>query len=509
MTLKMPSPYKDPLSGIFYLNVRVPTDLVGKIGRRKILKSLRTRDPSEAKQRFSKEYATLQKQWTALRAGPKPLPHKQLVALSGRIYSNLMDILEDEPGEAEIWHQVLRLSQQAEAAVNGFEQWYGDAADQLLAEEGIVPDRRSRERLLREVHNAWTQAAEQQLKRAGGDYSEDPAATRFPKWKSEEQARNTNERPTLTALFERWRNDHLSEGKSAKTITDFSQKLQSLKTYLGHEDVARMTNKEISEWCQYLRDEKGLASKTVSRKYLAAVRAILRHGQANFLITTNPTEGVVVKVAKRIITRPKGFTDEETKKILLASLAALEQNSKVSKYNRLARRWLPWICAYTGARGGEIAQLRKQDLSWEDEIPWLTITPEAGTVKSRQFRTVPVHPHLQELGLTKFISDAPMGYLFHSGAQNLEQAIAFSSNVRDKIASWVRHEVGVTDNRIQPNHAWRHRFKTLGRNHAIGLEYLDALQGHTGKGASEDYGEYSIRALYREICKLPRVELYD
>ncbi|WP_371933290.1 DUF6538 domain-containing protein [Ruegeria discodermiae] len=42
----MPTPAKDKNSENYYLQVRVPADLTGIVGRAEVSKSLRTRDPS-------------------------------------------------------------------------------------------------------------------------------------------------------------------------------------------------------------------------------------------------------------------------------------------------------------------------------------------------------------------------------------------------------------------------------------------------------------------------------
>ncbi|WP_171206178.1 DUF6538 domain-containing protein [Ruegeria sp. HKCCA0235A] len=102
MTLAMPTPVKDKKSGIYYVRVRVPADLKGIVGRAEVSKSLRTRDPSEAKERFAAEYRKIQKRWASFRAKPEPLPLKKIVALSGRVYFHLMEMLENEPGEPAI-----------------------------------------------------------------------------------------------------------------------------------------------------------------------------------------------------------------------------------------------------------------------------------------------------------------------------------------------------------------------------------------------------------------------
>jgi len=503
MALKMPQPVKDKNSGVFYIRLRVPVDLVSSVGRKEVSKSLRTRDPATAKERFIEQHAAFQKRWATLRALPEPLPLKRILALAGRVYARLMEALEDEPGETEIWQQVLRLSEETERAEDGLERWYGPAVDELLVGEELAIDAATRSRLLQEVHKAWVQAAEQQLKRSEGDFSPDPKAHRFPTWED----RREPEGLTLTDLFELWKKEHLSNGKSPDTIRVFQHKKDSLADYLGHEDLSRIEPRNVSEWCDHLRHEKGLAPKTVRDKYLTAVRAMFRLARSKFLISSDATAEVVVKVPKKRKTRPQGFTDAEAKQILQHADRALASASNMSFHNKLACRWVPWICAYTGARVGEITQLRTEDFTVEDGIPVLKISPEAGTVKTGDYRLVPVHPHLEEMGLLDFVRSSMPGYLFHSGGASPEDAIRLSRNARDKIRTWVRQTAKFTDDRVQPNHGWRHRFKTQSRDAGIAVEYYDALQGHAKRTAGEDYGEFSTKALYREICKLPRIEV--
>ena len=502
----MPTPFKDKQSGIYYLRVRVPADLVSTIERSEVSKSLRTREPQVAKGRFAAEYASLQKRWAALRAKPEPLPLKRIVSLAGRVYGDLMTMLETEPGETAIWEQVQRLNSKADTDEAKLEQWYGGTVDELLLSEGIATDAHSRNRLLKEVQRAWEQATEQQHKRSQGDFSPDPDANRFPEWKTATPALETLQGTTIADLFGRWEKDHLANGRSTKTVSDFSQKLQSLVTYLGHEDVKRITPRQISEWCDDLRDTKGLAAKTINAKYLAAVKAVFRLAKSKFLIESDPSEGVTVKVPKPVRSRPQGFTEDEARQILACANKVFDKPSRVTHHTKLARRWVPWICAYTGARVGEITQLRTQDLSIVDGIPQITITPEAGSVKAGRYRIVPLHPHLQEIGLIDFIQSAKPGYLFHAGGTR-EVALRRSGVVSGKIGGWVRDTAGIKDDRIAPNHGWRHRFKTIGKNADIDLAYLDAIQGHAGRTSGEGYGEFTTSTLYREICKVPCVDM--
>ena len=59
MALRMPSPTKHQKTHVYYLNVRVPADLV-RAGRRPVVKeSLRTKDPVTAKRLFALRYEEL------------------------------------------------------------------------------------------------------------------------------------------------------------------------------------------------------------------------------------------------------------------------------------------------------------------------------------------------------------------------------------------------------------------------------------------------------------------
>lgn len=72
---------------------------------------------------------------------------------------------------------------------------------------------------------------------------------------------------------------------------------------------------------------------------------------------------------------------------------------------------------------------------------------------------------------------------------------------------WVKSLPGIADLGVQPNHAWRHRLKTVGRDAAIDLHYLNMMQGHCDGRASTGYGETTIKALARKIRKIPVIRL--
>jgi integrase len=514
MALQMARPFKHPKTQIYYFRQRVPTDLRRLLGDKIISWSLRTKDPDQAKVLNAAAVMKQAMVWERHRKQPEPLPHAQIVALSGILYRDVMAALELEPGEPSIWRAVLALLDRVAAAPDGLSRWYGSEADRLLLEQGLVTDDHSRKRLLEELDSALRQAAEQQLKRASGDYRPDPDAARFPSPDGVKRVATKvgEDGPSIRALFKLWERDHLAEGKAIKTVADFRQKIEALIAYLGHDDAQRVTPENIADWVDYLRHEHlpKLTARTVGQKYLTAAKLTFGTGVAKRKLKVDPTISVSVAFKKPKKTRSSGFTDDEARIILTAALCDPAALGGRSEENKRAIRWGPWVCAFTGARIAEIMQLRKEDLQFEvvegERVPFLRITPEAGSVKTGNYRLVPIHPQLQSMGLVEMIEARPAGPLFFTMDFKRKAADphARAKNAGTKILVWIREGLKITDTRIQPNHAWRHRFKTVARDVDIPTEYSDAITGHEDGRAASDYGETTIKVLWREIQKLPK-----
>lgn len=446
MALQMARPFKHPKTQIYYFRQRVPTDLRPLLGDKIISWSLRTKDPDQAKVLNAGAVMKQARVWERHRKQPEPLPHAQIVALSGILYRDVMASMELEPGEPSIWQAVQALLDRVAAAPDGLAKWYGSEADRLLLEQGLVTDDHSRQRLLKELDSALRQAAEQQLKRAKGDYRPDPDAARFPALKVSTGVppKTGNEGPTIRALFKLWERDHLANGKSARTVGDFRHKVEALIEYLGHDDAQRVTSENIADWCDHLRHELQLAARTVSQKYLTVIKVIFTVAVEKRKLKENPIKEIKVRFVKPKKTRPTGFTSDEARSILTAALADPATLGGRSVENKRAIRWGPWVCAFTGARITELMQLRTDDLLFEtvagNRVPYLRITPEAGSVKSDNYRIVPVHPQLESMGLVNMIQSLPAGPVFFNlkpfrgkAADPVERA----QNAGAKVATWV------------------------------------------------------------------------
>lgn len=227
---------------------------------------------------------------------------------------------------------------------------------------------------------------------------------------------------------------------------------------------------------------------------------------ANGRLDTNPAVGVVVTVPDKPQLRDRDFTDCEARMILRASFGP--HDARLSREHAAARRWIPWLCAYGGAGVNEMTQLRGRDVR-RDGAAWvIRITPEAGSVKTGRWRDVPLHPHLVEQGFVDFVLGCGSGALFYDPARgrNGQAAHPIYKKVGERLAAWVR-AIGVVDPDVDPNHGWRHRFKTMGRRAGIDPALLDAIQGHAPRTEGEHYGRYPVDVMFEAICRMPRYEV--
>nr|WP_162623641.1 tyrosine-type recombinase/integrase [Paracoccus saliphilus] len=536
----MASPWKHPESGFFYLRERVPVAIAEQAkGRRVVVPvdgqpiavavnglvklSLRTKDVTTAKERYREAAAALQEHWRLIKqettTGPVQLTQRQTEAFAGEYLRDQTRQHQDDPGDPDEWDAGLSALEDMGQTGEGLERLHGEDADRMLQRRGLAVDAPSRKRLLEAMHRAYVIFAEGQERRGLGDFRPDPRAERFPEFPSAPGEKGSRRSEltekmsadsagvTLSDLFDLWAKEHQKGEGPDKTVRDFRQKVDSLRAYLGHENAAQVFQRQIIDWCDHLQDEEKLAAKTVGDKYLTAVRAMFRVGVEKARLTFDPTTGVKVRKPKRVKERRSGFTDDEAKAILKAALRDPSTLGGMSERNKLAIRWTPWIGAYTGARITELTQLRKVDFVTKDGVACIRITPEAGRVKTGQYREVPLHPHLVEMGILEFVAGRPEEHLFVSAGETLEETHRRCQSVSGKVSEWVRKVAGVTDERVQPTHGWRHRFKALAAKHDIPPEYADQIQGHSRGDAAAAYREPDAPTLFREIEKLPKIDL--
>jgi len=322
-----------------------------------------------------------------------------------------------------------------------------------------------------------------------------------------QRERRAKEPVSVLALFE----GYVREREPARaTIKAWRRQLTAFVGFIGHDDAAKVSPEDVIAWKDHLLNKAGkagtgLSAKTVGETYLSALKITFRWAVENRKLAENPAATARVRGAKRVYKRERGLTNDEAGMILAATLTP--PPPRLSPERALARRWVPWICAYTGARVNEITQLRSKDVAQIGGIWTIHITPEAGPIKTSVARTVALHPHLIEQGFTD-LAKASASYLFfdpgrrRGGSDENPQ----SKKVGEYLARWIR-TIGVCDPDVQPNHGWRHRFKTVSRRSRMDPEIRDRIQGHAPRTEGEGYGDVPVDVSYEAIAQLPRYNM--
>lgn len=497
----MARPQKHRKTGVYQFRKRVPDRLRALVRKGEEVRSLGTKDPDEARARWIKVAAEVEARWANL-GTIKSLTHRETHALAGEIYRDLVASHDDEPGAPWAWR--IRVNEQKRLEAKGSDDNYAQIRlaeeilpdmEDFLRDRGLVLDPHSVGRLYDAVRAAVLQANGLILKRALGDYRPDPDADRFPglapdKLNWEDVFSDYAEEAKLSAKTDRhWRN----------VVADFMARI-------GTNDLRDITKEQVLDYKAALL-KGGMNASTVLNVRLAALKAVCGWAVQNHKLQVNPAQGVTVRLAKRPKERDRGFTLDEAEAILRASLEA--PNSRLNSDQQAALRWVPWLCAYTGARVNEITGLHAENLEAK-RVPdgsrvWM-IHIRAENTKTLEYRDVAVHPHLLDQGFIAFVKSVGSGPLFYNPARMRtgSEVHPLHKKTGERLAKWVRRDVGITDTRIKPNHAWRHRFKSVCRDVPLKDEIRDMIQGHAPRTEGEKYGDLWPQVCLREISKLPK-----
>jgi integrase len=465
----------------------------------------------------------------AIRAAQKgegqSLTQRQAFALAGEWYVWYVGRHEENPGTPEHWRTmwdvlILELENHASPEIHerpwenlewtrdpevraGIRPVIADEAKtaQFLASKGVVLTNDAQALFLDCVLDEFMAAILRLERLAGGDYKPDDRPSHFPKF----DGRPVRQAATVTpwTLFDAWVN---AAKRSDSTVNRWRAVFLDLEKRFAN--AGDITEDGAREWARKLVSPKR-TPRTVNDVWITAAHTVFAWAVEERLIGANPFETVRVTEPKKVQLREtKAFTQEEAATILRASSAIGEPRSTLEG----AIRWVPWLCAYSGARAGEITQLRGADIQKRGEIHVMLITPAAGTVKTKKARAVPIHQHLIEQGFLEFAKSRGDGPLFYDPVEENSPSDPLNPRrspavvVRQKVAAWVR-DLGIADNELSPTHAWRHTFKQIADRAGISERMSDHITGHSHKSEGAKYGAPTPQDMAAALGKFPRYDL--
>ena len=273
--------------------------------------------------------------------------------------------------------------------------------------------------------------------------------------------------------------------------------------------MAAITEDTLFAFLEHLAASGTVQPKSIGRVDLVAIKSVYKWAKRHKKLPSNPAAELFYEVptAQEVEDDKRGFYDVEANAILRASVE--RPSGRLSWSHAAARRWVPWLLAYTGARVNEITQLRDVDVKETDGVWCVEIHPRAGPVKGKKKRLIPVHPHLIEQGFLDFAKGrAGKVRIFYDGPRKtaVGEESSPAMEIGKRLATWVR-SLGVDAEDVDPNHGWRHRFKS--RAIAAGIEerIVDQIQGHAPVSVGRRYGFFEPKLLFPLISMLPRYDV--
>ncbi len=538
MVLRMARPTKRSNSSNAQFRQRVPLDLVEKLRgnvfvatlppetlggeplqiRVKVGEAIAFSLRASTKAVYNARHAVAQQKvnafFEAARRGPQDLSFKEISALCGVLYNQLVAGHDANPPtdtELEVMGTIaedatrsigLGTAEGRARAISILGRWFD--VDAFLASvatsHGLVVNEKSKTDFLEALPDTLTKALITLQQRRRRDYSPDTTPLRFARL---EPAVTASSRPseggvqTFEDLFLKWK----SSGKHAPaTLSRWRGIVNRFKAFVGHDDPARVTKADALRWKDALIAE-GLQKIDIS--FIAAMRRLYGYSLENAEttgITINPFADVKAKQKAIPGTGRLPFTAQEVATILSAS------RNETAPY----LRWIPWLQAASGARVAELAQLWGAMVTTVDGIPCIKITPapDGGTLKNvGSERTIPIHPTILADGFLDFVETRGKGPLFYGGskgkhsARHSDEQKHPSKGVTNRLAQWVRG-LGIDDPRKAPNHSWRHWVKTELDRVGCSSRLADAIQGHSQHSEADRYFHASVQDMLAAVQKI-------
>jgi integrase len=488
----------------------------------------------EAKAQLGEWGAEIETRIATLRAKKngegQPLTKLNAIALAGRWYTWFVGQHESDPGPAKRWKEmsghlvwnVIRPeapeSYELNPKADPHWEWQKEPEVReavrpqvaelarvatFLASEGKALNATAYALFVDAVSDNLLPAITLLERRANGDYSRDDTPDSFPAF-TDGQTRGTG--ISCWDLFEAFVKALKPADNTVQRWRAVFIEMQRHFTDVGADGI---TEDAARAWVRGLVTEERSAT-TVREVWLSSSRRVFGWGAEHKHVRKNPFVNIKVDVPRKSRSREtKAFTEEEARTILRAALAIKNPQTPLDR----AKRWVPWLCAYSGARAGEVTQLRGDDIEKRGAFNFMKLMPDAGTIKTRKARVVPLHEHLIAQGFLDMVRSVGKGALFYddktphrASSDPMNPSRSRAGNVRGDLAEWVR-EQGVTDPELSPTHAWRHTFKQIAERVGITEKVHDAITGHAPASEGRKYGQPTAEDMAKALKKFPRYKL--
>lgn len=412
-----------------------------------------------------------------------------------------------------------RLAQMRAEAARGETKLIADAVLKVIEDRQLGVDIGSPEyrKLAHGLQRADLEGLARTVERDAGDFSGAPKdklvqpPTVFDPPKGEQ----------ILELFDRYARER--SGRVSKDTWDQNRKVVALFDDFvgGKAHISQLNRKNVRDWKDKLfawpvkaiesKAFRGLSfldaieknkvvgkpviqDKTINR-YLAALGGFCEWLLANDFIREDVMRGMYLEVDRKKKT-VFPYTADQLKTIFASPLfhkcAGDEREHEKGKVEiRDWRYWIPLIAIYSGARLGEIAQLRNADVRQLHGVWIFHITEEGDGDKSTKtegsMRVVPIHSKLIRMGFLKLHArQSAMGdKLF---PEMKPDARGYISGTASTFFNGYFRAIGVKTDRSRNFHSLRHNVADAFRDAGYLDEQHGVLLGHTKASTTGRYG---------------------
>lgn len=546
---------------VWQLRVMIPLDLQAAYeGRTKLVRSLATSDWREAKLKGAKARAELLQEFEERRRSLDPEPVASITPELGetigtRIRARLLawdETVRNDPKVADLWLRFtdafsyrtltqLRLGPPAAPALPSAAELAGLATrspfdgltpTQLarLAEVNAAADDAAALRLASRSLSAVVAMADSEARKLGllVDWKRPEAqpvlldclrayrAAHADIVKRDEGLEMARPRapvkvPRKTAtrlreVFIRWKQ---TKARSEDSIKACERALALYEARTADTPVQAITPAQGDDFRVWLL-ALGTSSKTAHDR-LTWVKSLLVYAHRDLeLIPRQPWEGIDIE--QRTEKPRKPWTSEQQSAFFSLPLFTRYELPRKPKAGGAAAYWVPLIGLYTGARVGELCQLRVEDVENTRHGPFFRIAEEAerATLKTTAgVRCVPVHSELVRLGFLDYVASmkkARAASLWPSYQPRKGKPGAYFSD-------WMNafHKAATGNPKAPLFHELRHTVRTALHSAAVERETIGRIIGHqTGRSAEEKtcrhVSDLDVRAAV-EALQFPAVKL--
>lgn len=562
----MATPYKDPKSGIYYIRIVVPQDVRKLIGKREFKKSLGTRNEREANIKalpFKEDaYGRIEQARRELSGDHDvSLSPKDCASIAERWYARKRHEIETT-GDVSAFLKVeedvdihgnnvkrtfglldtltLSGSELSRASVRQLNELSNELepfiSEQLELDKIVVPKgSNTYHQLARCFHKYIVYLDKLCFQREQENWSFEPVRLslvdhQVKKVKGDKKSKDKPEN-CLTEVFKKFKESRLlhsdNSPKVTQTVNETELNIERLVSLLGDKDISEVTLSDLvsfrdtllqlsSKKTRAIRELpilqqvevakteglKLLSKKTVKRNF-NLVSSVFSFAVENGFIDENLALRVKPPKdeARKEAIEEKGLSEVQLKK-LFAHPLFVDPNAP-KKYG-MACYWVPLLCRYTGARSGEMLQLRKSDITVDDNgVHYINIRRGDGQyVKTNSsLRHVPLHEHLIELGFLDFVTNSD-DWLFS------EVPTSKYNSKAPYFTKWWREKLDEVSIEVdQPTHVFRHTIKTELRALHVGDRINDSITGHTSGSVGDSYGGVPLKTKQEALHKIPRLDL--